>query len=408
MFVPVAICHLLSAIYHLNMLPALLFSLAFLLPTWWMWRRGWRIWSAIPLLIGLLLLGFTIAIQLAIVNRSQAALETAVLVEELRQGDLFRQGDLADPQRALFLASTGSQALYAATRSGAANRNDIDSTLAYLAARVTDRKLFPQWNKSREWDRHLFFLAHAGAVIAHYQLATGDVATHATDLARIGDHLGQRIRKGRYKHLISRPTEEFFRPADNAAGLYTIYLYDRIAGTNYLAETYKDWTGYLRDELYHAESRLPCAAFNDKDCCQLEPSAVATGLYITYRAAASPDQLEENISWREWLHYFRKTNLSPFTASIRHNMRDGQPTRFCNLGAQPLECERFERAVGLWAAAEYEGDYTYFRLFSTVIFRQWFGEPDNYGAMSPSRRTTELTRLALRTNAGWRIGRLGE
>ena len=385
------------------MLPALLFSLAFILPAWWVWRRGWRYWAALPLLMCLGLLSLTIAIQLSIVNRTQAISDTAILVEELRQPDLFELGDLRNADRVLFLASSSSKALLAANRTLLTDPTEVDTTLALLAERVTDRRLFPQWNQRRQWDYHLYFLAHAGAVLVHYQLATGDTETHAADLRSIGEHLGQRIRRGRYKHLISRPTEEFFRPADNAAALYTLAAYDRLAGTSYLPQTYKDWTGYLRNELYHAESRLPCAAFNASDRCQLEPSAVATGLYIAYRAAAAPEQVENDVPWREWIHYFREGNLSPFTASIRHNMRDGQPTRFCNQGAAPLECERFERAVGLWAAAEYGGEYTYYRLYSSLAFRRWFGQPEEYTRLSAGQRTTELTRLALRTTAGWRI-----
>lgn len=386
------------------MFPALLFSLAFLLPAWWLWRSGRRAWSVIPLVICLLLLGVTCAIQLANVNRTQAAHDTEILLAELGSEDLFVFNTLSDPEEALFLASSGSQALYAAAQKGAVAGGRIDSILSLLAEAVTDRRRFPVWNRSRDWDRQVFFLAHAGAVLAHYQLVTGDAETYADDLGAIGRHIGQRLRRARYKHLVSRPAEEFYRPADNAAALYTLSLYDRLTDGNDLAVSFNDWTNYLSDELYHAESRLPCAAFNKSNICQLEPSAVASGLYIAYRAAAAPERVENDIPWREWIHYFRKNNFSPFTVSIRHNMRDGQPTRFCNQGAQPLECERFERAVGMWAASEYGGEYTYFRLFSTVVFRRWFGGTTDYAGLSPARRTPALTRLALRTVGEWRSG----
>lgn len=385
------------------MLPALLFSLIFLLPAWWLWRTDRKAPAAVPLVICLVLLGFTIAIQLAHVNRTQANEDTATLIRELTSEDLFASSDLADPDRILFLASVGSQALFAAREGGAEARGRIDSTLAFLASRVTDRRLYPRWNRSRDWDREVFFLAHAGAVLAHYQLATGDTETHSGDLRTIGEYLSRRLRRGRYKHLISRPTEEFFRPADNAAALYTLSLYDRIAGGGGFMPAFNDWTRYIRDELYFAESRLPCAAFNTTNRCQLEPSAVATGLYIAYRAAAAPADRQDHIPWREWIHYFRRSNLSPFTVSIRYNIRPDEPTRFCDQGAEPLQCRRYEQAIGLWAAAEHGGEYTYFRLFSSIAFRRWFGQPVNYDGRSREQRTTDLTRLAIQTTGEWRM-----
>ncbi|MEM6769766.1 MAG: hypothetical protein AAF597_04190 [Bacteroidota bacterium] len=164
-----------------------------------------------------------------------------------------------------------------------------------------------------------------------------------------------------------------------------------------MAPNYNDWSTYLREELYYAESRLPCAAFSVTNRCQLEPSATATGLYIAYRAAAIPGEVGSNIPWQEWMHYFKQTSFSPFSVGIRHNMRNGQETRFCDQGAQPLGCNRYERAVGLWAAAEYGGDYTYYRLFAGLVFRRWFYSPVDYGSMSPSRRLKALTRVALQT-----------
>lgn len=386
-------------------LPALLFSLLFLLPTWYLWRSDRRLWASLPFAICLILLGFTCAIQLAIVNRTQAANDLEVLLDELPREELFVRTDLSDPDQMLFLASAGSQALFSGREAGDTIRYRIDTALAFLAERVTDRKLFPRWNRSRDWDLEVFFLAHAGAVLAHYQLATGDADTYGRDLQSIGEYLGSRLRRGRYKHLISRPGEEFFRPADNAAALYTLSLYDRITGADQFPPAFSDWTDYLKDELYFAESRLPCAAFNITDRCQLEPSATATGLYIAYRAAAAPDRVEDNIPWKEWTHYFRRHNFSPFTVSIRHNMRADEPTRSCDQGAQPLECRRFEQAIGLWAAAEYDGEYTFFRLFSSVVFRRWFGSQVNYSAMSSTQRSIELCKLAIQTTGEWRAGR---
>jgi hypothetical protein len=377
------------------MLPALVFSLIFLFPAWWLWKKDLRSWAALPLLTCLILLGFTVAIKLDDVNHRQARADLEVLITELSRSDLYVVDDLTNPDDFIFLAGMASKALYNARAYAPERLGAIDSTLYVLAAWASDEGSLRQWKRNANWDREVFFLAHAGAALAHYQLATGDPAFE-TAFRAIGEHLGKRIDRGRYKHLLSRPNEDFFRPADNAAALYTLSLYDELYGTTFAEANFNDWTEYLKDELYYAESRLPCAAFSATNRCYLEPTATATGLYIAYRAAARPAAVENDIPWREWLHYFGKTSLSPFSLSIRPNVRAGREARYCEQGAYPLDCNRYEEAVGLWAAAEYGGDYTYFRLYATNALRRWFFPARYYAGLRPARRVKDLTGVALR------------
>ena len=356
-----------------------------------------RGWAAVPLVICVFLLVLTISVKLQDINRTQAKRDLDVLLHELKKPDLWLDTDLADAEEQLFLASTASQALYRAIRYAPERKGAIDSTLYVLAQWATRRNNLRQWSRGADWDREIFFLAHAGAVASHYQLATKDEESFGSALRSVGTHLGKRMQRGRYKHLFSRRGEDFFRPADNAAALYTLSLYDKLYATEYLAPTLQDWSAYIRDELYYQESRIPCAAFNATNRCHLEPSASATGLYIAYRAAAAPDQVQDDVPWREWLHYFKRGSLSPFSMGIRSNMRKGEETRFCNLGVAPIDCNRHETAIGLWAAAEYGADFTYFRLFSTVVFRRWFYAAPNYAGQRPAPRISSLTTVALRT-----------
>ncbi len=378
------------------MLPAFLFGLFFLVPAWWLWNKpALRTWAVLPLLTALIVVGFTIALKLDDVNNRQLSADVDVLLQELSQADLLVGNDLSPDDGRLLLASLGSQAIYRAAPLVPARKAAIDSVLYRLAAWAADARNLRQWGRNANWDREVFFLAHAGAVIGHYQLITRD-ETFAKSFKSIGEHLGKRLERGRYKHLPSRPNEDYFRPADNAAAMYTIALYDAYYGTSYLTTNFKDWTDYLEDELYFAESRLPCAAFSATNRCQLEPTATATGLYIAYRAAARPAAVQNDIPWREWLHYFGQTSLSPFSLSIRPNMRDGKRPRFCDQGAYPLNCDTYETVVGLWAAAEYRAHYTYFRLYAANALRRWFFSPVNFAELSVPRRTQALTKVAIR------------
>lgn len=380
---------------NINLLPPLFFSLAFFVLAWWLYRKELGLWSLVPLITGLILLVFTISIKLEDVNRVQAKHDLEILLREFRQPDLWAKADLVNNEERLLLASTGSLALFRALAYAPERKPAIDSTLSVLAEWVSQRSNLKQWQNTREWDRQVFFLAHTATVLAHYQLATKE-ETYDAGLRNIGTHLGKRLQRGRYKHLASRPGEDFFRPADNAAALYALSRYDDYYGTNYLNVTYKDWADYLEAELFYAESRLPCSAFSTTNRCQLEPNATATGLYIAYRAAAAPELTNGDIPWREWSHYFKKTSFSPFSVSIRPNMRRGETVRFCNQGAAPLACKRYEGGVGLWAAAEYGGSYTYFRLFTSVVLKRWMNAAPDYHLSSPTRRTRQLTEVAIR------------
>lgn len=377
------------------MLPALLFSLIFLLPTWWLWRNEHRGWAVVPLLTCLVLLGFAIAVKLDDTNHRQAIADTDVLLRELRQADLYETNDLSNTDNLLLLTSLSSQALYRTSAYLPGRNTAVDSTLYRMAAWAADRNNLRQWKRNANWDREVYFLAHAGATLGHYQLVAKDL-TFEQAFKNIGEHLGKRLQRGRYKNLISRPTEDFFRPADNAAALYTMSLYDKLYGTDYARRNYDDWAAYLRDELYFSESRLPCSAFSATNRCTLEPAATATGLYIAYRAASRPGESEDDIPWREWLHYFNTTSLSPFSMTIRPNMRKGTATRLCDQTAYPLDCDRYENAVGLWAAAEYGGDYSYFRLYSGYALRRWLREEASYAGLRPPRRIDALTEVAIR------------
>lgn len=379
----------------IGILPPLLFSLLFALPTWWLWRIDRRQWALVPGGIGLVLVLFILVIFVQDRARLQQDRAIDTLLTELNRPDLFELNDLAQTEDRLFMVSAASQALFRARTQLPERSGAIDSTLYVLATWVADRENFRQWRRGADLDREVFFLAHAGITLGHYQLATGQ-EQFSDALRAVGEHIGKRLQRGRYKHLGSRAGEDFFRPADNAAATYALRLYDRVSGSDYSEATVRDWTNYIREELHHQESRLPCAAFSATNRCRLEPTATATGLYICYRAAAIPEEGKSDIPWQEWKHYFKEGSLSPFTVSIRPNMRDGQTARFCDLGAMPLSCNQVENEIGLWAAAEYGGWYTYFRLFSVQAIQAWFGEDMDYRRMRPSTRVPYLTELGLR------------
>ena len=379
-----------------GILPPLLFSLAFLLPAWWCVRTRHLGLAIIPACTALLLSAATLAIWYQDYDRVQAHHDLHTLVTELERSDLYGNGDLREAEETLFLFSSGSQALARGLTYDTLRADSIRRVMKRMADWTIRYRNLPQWAPGSDWDREVYFLAHAGIVLGEYQLATND-ETYAPYLQRIGRYLGGRLMRGHYKHLISHADESLLRPADNAAAIYALSLYDAYYGETYARTTRAEWTAYIDKELHYAESRLPCAAFTTTNRCSIEPSAAATGLYICYRAASATAAPADDIPYREWLHYFKRFSGNPFSLSVRPNMRDGEVARLCNAGLSPLECGQYEDAIGLWAAAAYGGGYTYFRIFAGYVFDRWFGSAPEYARMRPARRVRALTEVALRT-----------
>ena len=377
-----------------HLLVPLALSAVFLSFAAYLFRLRYRGLSSVPLLTGLCIVAATIYVKVQDEQRTHARQDADLLLASLGNSELWRTTEPRAADRRLLLASTASQALMQ-TKSWYPERDSsINATLRILANFAANTDRFPAWKSRNAWNNQVFFLAHAGATLAHYELTTKR-NDRAGEIGYIAAALAKHLPLTQYRHLPSRADEAFFRPADNAAAVYTLSLFERLGYSDRFEAVFNDWEAYLGTELYYEESRLPCAAFSPTNRCQLEPSAAATGLYAAYRAAAQ-GRVDGDIPFREWLHYFKDGASTPFTLGVKQDMRKDQQTRFCNQGASPLKCGLYEKEIGLWLAALYDGDYTYFRLFSNTLLREWMNEPPDYAAMKPEQRAEALQAVVFR------------
>lgn len=309
--------------------------------------------------------------------------------------DLWQYIDEQPSEADLLLVGLSSMAFYRAARRFPAHRDRIAGTMREMADWVSDPDRFSAWNDRRNWEQRTFFLSQAAIILGHYQLISLDEQM-APRWQAAAEYLGRNMPRSPYKHLISRPSEDYFRVADNAAALYAISLYDEYYAATYFEEAHADWVTYIERELQFEEGRLPCAAFSSTNRCKLEPNATALGLTYGYLAAAQPEQANPT-GYREWLHFFKRSSLSPFSLTISDNQRGKDPVSHCDEGSVPMVCGEYENAIGLWLAADQKGWYTYARLFSTLRIRDRLNGPIDYQAWRPRQRIAPLTRLALET-----------
>ncbi|NJO87056.1 MAG: hypothetical protein HC821_03275 [Lewinella sp.] len=314
------------------------------------------------------------------------------LMAEVEKED-FRNYLLANPnEESLYFVSLCSQALYLTAQRFPQLKAQIVPKLAAYANWVVDARRFSEWRMAGQWNESVFFLAHAGIVLGHYQELSKD-ERHASPWRKVAEFLGRAIPNSPFKNLESRRGEEVYRPADNAAALYALQLYDRYYATEWSTVAAKNWLDYQGRELRFDESRLPCSAFSTTNTCKLDPTASALGMMVGYLAAAQ-DQAQPQY-YSEWKHYFNVRWALLFSPNVRSGMRGKADPRFCDLAAYPLGCENNLNALGMWLAAANGGHYNYARFLGQRMLRG--SEPIK--PLRPQRRCLALTDLCLRVMA---------
>ncbi len=384
-----------SAMSIVGVLPAMLLAIVFLLLGWLVWRRkGW--WALLPFGMGALLFLYALQIYGTARGHGQALADYQQLLRLLEREEV---GNLLLSESSdvhLYLVSLASQAMYYSAQRFPAQRERVAPLMARWAAWVADSRAFGQWARSKRWNEEVFFLAHAGIILGHYQLLTKD-ETHSKRFRQCGEFLGNTLLGAKYKNIPSRPEENFIRPADNAAALYAVSLYDQYYATDLSQRALVDWLAYTQRELEYAESHLPCSAFSADDRCKLDPTASSLGMMIAYAGAAGNNSPQ---MYREWLHYFKKINFSPIYASFVSDMKNKNPSKFCDIAAFPLTCDDNLDAIALWLAAEHGGDYTFARVLSKRMLASSNTKEQQFLRWRPNRQIPYLTDLSIWVVAG--------
>ncbi|MEL6668298.1 MAG: hypothetical protein AAFP08_04975 [Bacteroidota bacterium] len=380
-----------------GILPMLICSAAFLIIGYLVWRKNKAI-AAVIGFIGLVLFIHSFGILTNDHGDKLARKNFEKLLSGLDAPDLWAHLEEEADEAELMFAGLSSMALYRGAKRFPEHSLRAQTIMKTLVDWVSDTRRFPAWTERSKWSQHAFFLAQAASIIGHYQSLSAD-ETYAPSFQAAAEYLGRNMPRSPYKMLVSRPVENLFRPSDNAAAIYAISLHDRYYATEYLETATQDWLQYVSSELTYRESRLPCSAFSETDRCRYAPNATALGLTYAYLSAAYEGDMPPGIAngFLEWNHYFKQRNLSPYSLQIRTLPRGQADPNSCNLAAQPLGCERYENAIGLWLSSEQSGWYTYARLFNGLRLRNTFGKEISLSQWTARRRIVPMTRLAIET-----------
>lgn len=312
--------------------------------------------------------------------------------EELKEY-VYRQDDLQETT--IFMMSQSAIALHQMADLLDEPDPRIAKHMAWMAAYISDTDHFPLWKNKKKWEQQLFFLTQAAIILGHYQLYTGDEKYHL-QWEELSIYLVMGISRSQYKHLASRPEDMALRPADNAAALYALKLYDDAYGTNYLDVAGEDWSEYIRRELQFEDTKLPCAGFTATNRCRLPPVGGSLALLNAYVAAA--DLPISTDFWREFRYYYKESFVNVF-AWINVMGRGEEAPEFCDFSTAPLPCGRYEAAFAQFAAATREDWVTYYQLNNALLLDDMIHPPNKLWHEAPQEQVRGILNLAVRLSA---------
>lgn len=312
--------------------------------------------------------------------------------EELRDF-IYRQEDMRETTLLLMSQTATALRAYAATQE--VYDSQIDEQLETLAHFVTNDEVFPLWKNRRDWEKSLYFLTHAGIVLAQYQIHTGDTR-YAEDWERVAKFIELGITRSQYKHLASRPADKALRPVDNAASLFVLRLYDDYYGTNMLASAGDDWSRYIQRELHYEETSLPCAGFTATNRCRLPSVGGSLAMLNAYTSAAELPIGDD--FWREFRFYYRHTFFNVY-AWVEETANDEAQPEFCDFSVEPLTCEAYSRDFAFYAAAT-RGDWiSYYQLNNGILLNDLLDAPNKLWSKPPQDQVRGMLNFALRLSA---------
>lgn len=306
-----------------------------------------------------------------------------------------RQRDLQETS--LMMMSTASMGLrqMAATELPAEETDRIHAQLARMAEYVTDTRRFPIWKNKRNWEQQLYFLTHAAIIIGHYQMATGDDA-YNEQWTSAANYLLSGISRSQYKHLASRPEDEALRPADNAAALYALRLFDEAHNETHLAIAGEDWALYIQRELQYEDTQLPCAGFTATNRCRLPAGGTSLAMLCAYTASAGLPISRE--FWREFRYYHKSSFIQIF--GWINEVQDGDELPdFCDQSTEPLACSRYQSYFGLLGAAKRGDRITYYQLNNWMLIQDLFHPMNDIWNRTQLEQVNAMLELSLRLAA---------
>tara|TARA_Y100000310_G_scaffold345650_1_gene467731 strand:+ start:4297 stop:5472 length:1176 start_codon:yes stop_codon:yes gene_type:complete len=158
-------------------------------------------------------------------------------------------------------------------------------------------------NEIEDLDLHGLYLSHLNVILGNYhQVAENN--KYFTTNKTISDHLTDGLLKDEQKHFRSFYNVNRKWPADQAALLYSLYLFDQNFGTNISERPIKEWFDYMDNHGTDGNTGLYYSEVTNGSKFAKIPRGCAMSWSIIYISEFAPEKAEE--LWTNYKEHFLK------------------------------------------------------------------------------------------------------
>lgn len=216
------------------------------------------------------------------------------------------------------------------------------------------------------WDGHGLYLSHLNIVLGSYQRVAGD--TRYVDLNRaISAHLASAILNAPLRNIHSYPHQPEIWPADNAAALASVGLFDRNNGTDLAARPIAEWLHTMSTAGRDASTGLHLSELAGLHAYSSYPRGCALSWTVKYMAEFAPP--EARALWGSYKRHFEVSFLG--LSGLREYPRSIDLGEDYDSGPIVFGMGAAATGLGLCAAAAVGDEAAYASLDRTVRAGGW-------------------------------------
>ena len=177
----------------------------------------------------------------------------------------FEKKDIVNTGYGIIALSNMSEGLVKYYKNNPSLKDGITEYLNTILNNAVHFKVSPYKNiqKEKTFGFHGLYLTHFNIILCDYQYVTGSKKYLKLN-EKISKYLADCTIKDPQKHCRSYNNLKHKWPADQAALLYSLHLYDQNNGTKISKKPIKEWFDYMENKALHKKTGLPVSNITGK------------------------------------------------------------------------------------------------------------------------------------------------
>lgn len=205
------------------------------------------------------------------------------------------------------------------------------------------------------------FLTHVNIILGAYQRFSGDTQYVSVN-QHISEYLATTTLQDHQKHVHSYPEVGYKWPADQAATLYSLYLFDRNNGTTLSVQPIQEWLAYMKTEGTDGTTGLHYSEVSKTIEYWKYPRGCALSWTVKYMSRFAPEDAQQ--LWARYKGTFKQNYW--LAAGFREYAKGVERPQDYDSGPIILGNGAAATAFGLSASRGLHDMYTYYQLYNSL------------------------------------------